>query len=154
MESACVMTNPVDEILGEDVDDDEAITISWLAPLLAEGSVRNTRRAGGPLPFYLVNHLSSEDSVEESYSDTLLSVHVLTHKSAGDVANRDEANRMHQRMLLLARYLEDVALPGGRTATIEFVDVAERPRRTDYGDENILRRTARYKFGLDFAEVQ
>lgn len=142
------------EILDEDVDDDEAVAISWLKGLLPTGNVANTRRSGAPLPFYLVNHLSSNDSVEESYSDTLLSVHVLTHKSAGDLENRNEANRMHQRMLLLARYLEDVELPGGRTATICFVDVAERPARRDYGDENILRRTARYNFGLDFAKVQ
>lgn len=142
------------ELLDEDVDDDEAIVISWLSPNLDEGHVANTRRSGDPLPFYLVTHLDDTNSEQESTTDTLLSVHVLTHKSAGEVASRDEANRMHRRMLLLARYLEDVALPGGRTATIDFVNVKNRPKRVEYGDEMILRRVGRYSIGLSPVETQ
>lgn len=142
------------ELLDEDVDDDETIAVAWLTPNLATGHVANTRRSGDPLPFYLVTHLSSTDSVEESTSNCLFSVHVLTHKTAGEQASRDEAGRMHRRMLLLARHLEEVPLAGGRKATIDYVDVAERPRRVEYGDELILRRVGRYRIGLSFAEVQ
>jgi hypothetical protein len=142
------------ELLNEDVDDDETIVVAWLTPNLATGHVANTRRSGDPLPFYLVTHISSTDNVEESTSDCLLSVHVLTHKSAGEQASRDETSRMHRRMLLLARHNEAVALAGGRTATIDWTDVAQRPKRVEYGDELILRRVGRYRIGLSFAEVQ
>ena len=142
------------ETLDEDVDDDEIVLIAWLKDLLPEGHVANTRKPGGPLPYYLVNHLDANESVDESTVDTLISVHVLTHKSAGEVASLNEATTMHNRMLLLARYLEDVPLPGGRTATIDFVNVAMPPKREDYGDEQILRRIARYNLGFTRAKVQ
>lgn len=142
------------ELLDEAPDDPETVVISWLAPNLVEGHVANTRRSGDPLPFYLVNHLNSNESVEESTSDALVSVHVLTHKRAGEVESRDEADRMHRRMLLLARYLEDVDLSGGRKASIESVSVASSPKREPYGDELILRRVGRYNLGLSYAEVQ
>lgn len=142
------------ELLDEAPDDPETVVISWLAPNLATGSVANNRRSGAPLPFYLVTHLDSNEYVEESTSDALVSVHVLTHKSAGEVESRDEADRMHRRMLLLARYLEDVDLAGGRKASVESVSVAKSPKREEYGDELILRRVGRYSLGLSYAKVQ
>ena len=142
------------EILDEYVDDDEAILLAWLKDLQPEGHMGVTRKPGGPLPYYLINHLDANESVDESTVDTLISVHVLTHKSAGQVANRDEADTVHNRILLLARYLEDVSLPGGRTATIDYVNVAMPPKREDYGDEQILRRISRYNFGFTRAKVQ
>lgn len=142
------------ELLDEDVDDAETVFVSWLTPLYDTPShVANTRRSGDPLPFVLVNHLDSNESVEESTSDALVSVHILTHKSAGEVASRDEADRVHRRILLLARYLEDVDLAGGRTATIDFVSVFKRPRREPYGDDQILRRLGRYTIGLSYARI-
>jgi hypothetical protein len=142
------------ELLDEAPDDPETVVISWLAPNLAAGHVANTRKSGDPLPFYLVSHLDSNESIEESTSDALVSVHVLTHKSAGEVASRDEADRMHRRMLQLARYLENVDLTGGRMASIESVSVAKSPAREPYGDELILRRVGRYNLGLSYAKVQ
>lgn len=143
------------ELLDEDVDDAETVFISWLTPLYdTTNHVANTRRSGDPLPFVLVNHLDSNESVENFTSDALVSVHVLTHKSAGDVASRDEASRVHRRILLLARHLEDVDLAGGRKATIDFVTVAKRPTREPYGDDQILRRLGRYNLGLSLAKVQ
>lgn len=142
----------VAEVLDEDVDDAETVFISWLTPLYdTPGHVANTRRAGDTLPFVLVNHLDSNESAEEFTVDALVSVHILTHKSAGEVASRDEADKVHRRILLLARYLEDVDLAGGRTATIDYVDVAKRPRREPYGDDKILRRLGRYNLGLSYA---
>jgi hypothetical protein len=143
------------ELLDEDVDDAETVFVSWLTPLYSTPEhVANTRRAGDPLPFVLINHLDSNENVEESTSDALVSAHILTHKSAGEVASRDEANRVHRRILLLARYLEDVDLAGGRKATIDYVNVARRPKREAYGDDLILRRLGRYELGLSYAKVQ
>jgi hypothetical protein len=148
------VTNPVDELHTETADDAETVVVSWLKPLLAEGHVANARRSGAPLPYYLVTHLDSTENVDESTAEALVSVHVLTHKAAGEVASRDEADRMHRRMLLLARYLDDVELADGRVATIDFVNVAKSPSREEYGDDTILRRVGRYSLGLSYAEVQ
>lgn len=142
------------EVLDEAAEDAEAVVISWLKPLYADGHVANFRNSGDPLPFILVTHLDSNECVEESYADALVSVHVLTHKAAGPVSSRDETAKMHARMLLLARYLEDVDLPGGRKASLESVSVFKSPRREDYGDEQILRRNGRYTIGLSYAKVQ
>jgi hypothetical protein len=142
------------ELLDESVDDAETVVVSWQKPMLADGSVSNTRRAGGPLPFYLINHLDSNEYVEISSADALVSVHVLTHKSAGEIAHRDEVDRMHRRMLLLARWLEDVDLGGGRKASIESVSVSKSPKREPYGDDQILRSKGLYSIGLSYAKVQ
>lgn len=142
------------EVLDEAPDDAETVVIAWLKPLYADGHVKNTRVSGDPLPFILVTHLDSNESVEESYADALVSVHVLTHKSAGQESSRDETANMHRRMLLLARYLEDVDLGGGRMATIESVSVSKSPKREEYGDDLILRRVGRYSLGLSYAKVQ
>lgn len=143
------------ELLDEAPDDVETAIIAWLKPLYtADGHVKNARVSGDALPFILVTHLDSNECVEESYSDALVSIHVLTHKSAGQEASRDETDRMHRRMLLLARYLEDVDMGGGRMASIESVSVFKSPRREEYGDDLILRRNGRYTIGLSYAKVQ
>lgn len=142
------------ELLDEAPDDAETVLVSWLKPLYTDGHVANRREAGGPLPFILVTHLDSNECVEESYADALLSVHVLTHKAAGETGSRDETLRMHKRMLQLARYLDDINLTGGRKATVESVSVFKSPRREEYGDDQILRRVGRYTLGLSYAQVQ
>jgi hypothetical protein len=142
------------ELLDEGPDDAETVTIAWLKPLHPDGHVANTRRSGAPLPFILVHHLSSNESETLSTSNALVSIHVLTHKAAGEVESRDETDRMHRRMLLLARTLDDVDLGGGRNATIDFVNVTESPTRQEYGDEKILRRVGRYNIGFSYARVQ
>jgi hypothetical protein len=141
-------------LLEETVNDPETVVISWLKDLHPAGHVANTRKPGGPLPFILVTHLSSNENVEESTADALVSVHVLTHKAAGEVESRDETDRMHRRMLMLARYLDDVDLADGQKATIDFVAVSMSPTRQEYGDDQILRRIGRYNIGLSYAEVQ
>lgn len=142
------------ELLVEAAEDAETVVIAWLKPLLSDGSVRNVRRSGGPLPFILVNHLKTIECVEESQADALVSVHVLTHKASGELDSLEKTNDMHRRMLLLARYLEDVDLGGGRKASIDYVDVAEAPKREPFGDDQILRRVGRYNIGLSYVKVQ
>lgn len=142
------------ELLDEEPEDGETVAIAWLESLYPPGHVANTRRAGGPLPFILVNQIDGKESVEESTLDALLSIHVLTHKSAGEQDSRDETRRMHRRMLLLARHLPDVDLPDGRIATVESAGVFKHPRREPYGDDQILRRIGRYRIGLSYVEAQ
>lgn len=142
------------ELLDYAAEDSETVAVAWLKDLHNEGHVKNYRRPGDPLPFILVNHISSTENVEESTLDALVSIHVLTHKAAGQVESRDRTDDMHRRMLLLAKYLEDVDLTDGRKASIDYVDVAMHPRREEYGDENILRRVGRYRIGLAYAKVQ
>lgn len=150
------------EILDYGPQDAVTIGVSWLTPLLtrplfAGGAVANTRRAGDPLPFIWVNYMDGNENVDESTSDEVLSIHTLFPKGNGDAAAirnfRDGADEVHRRMLLLAVYLEDVALPGGRVADIESVKVFTRPRTEEYGDEQILHKVARYQLGLSYAKL-
>lgn len=142
------------EILTEAAEDVETVLVSWLRPLYPDGHVSNDRRSGDPLPYVLVHHLDSNEDICTSSVDALVSIHVLTHKAAGEVSSRDEMDTVHRRLLLLGRYLEDVALIGGRNATIDYFDVSSSPKREEYGDEMILRRVGRYNLGLSYVEVQ
>lgn len=142
------------EVLDEAAEDSETILVSWISPLYPEGHVANTRKAGDPLPFVLITELDIIECVEESYADALVSVHILVHKSAGPVALRDESDKVHRRILLLARYLEPVPLAGGRTASLESISMPHPPKREDYGDELILRKVGRCTLGLSYAKAQ
>lgn len=142
------------ELLDEGPEDGETVVIAWLWDLLDEGHVANTRRSGGPLPFILVHQIDGKECLEESTLDALVSVHVLTHKAAGEPESRDQTDAMHRRMLLLGRELPDVPLADGRCASIESVSVFKHPRREPYGDDQILRRIGRYKIGLSYVEAQ
>lgn len=141
---------PVDEILDEGVDDAEEVLIAWLKPLrpLATG---NTRRSGAPLPYTLVTHLMGNESIEESNADPIVSVQTLCDKNLGQSAFKVESQRTHRRMMLLARYNEDVVLDDGRIASIDYVQVTEMPRTEPYGDDQILRKIGRYQLGLSYA---
>lgn len=141
------------EVLDEGPEDVETIAIALLKDLLPAGHVKNVRRSGDPLPFILVNFLDGNEDVECSCVDDLVSVHVLTHKSAGEVASRDQTDEMHRAMLSQARYLDAIPLSDGRIATIDYVKVAKRPKREEYGDEMILRRIGRYIIGHSYAKV-
>lgn len=147
------MTEVLDLGVDDGPDDAETVVVSWLSPLLPAGQVSNTRAAGAPLPYILVNHLDSTEIVEESTADALVSVHVLTPKSSGEVFLRNQADRVHRRMIRLALWLEDVPLSGGRFATIESVRVAQGMAPVPYGDDQILRKVGRYRLGLDYATV-
>lgn len=145
------------DMLDDYVDDVESALVVWLAPLYAVGHVANERKPGGPLPFVLVTEIPGHENIEESTADAVVSLHVLTHKSAGNAASRDETARVARRMGHLSRYLDDlnqIVFDDGRTATIDFVDVAAKFARQEYGDDQILRRVGRYRVGLSYAKVQ
>lgn len=136
------------ELLDEGPDDAETVFISWLKPLRRTAVERVTDE---PLPMTVVNTISWKETVEESTAEAVVSVHTLCAKTLGRTAARDEADKTHRRILLLARYLEDVDLAGGRKATIDFVDVFEGPKWQPYGDDQILRKVGSYRIGLSYA---
>lgn len=136
------------EILDEGVDDAQEVIIAWLQPLRRTAGIR---RLGDPLPFTLVEHITGEEV--DGYSDEVVSVHTLCDRALGEDAAKEETERTHRRMMLLARYLEDVELIDGRTATIDYVNVFQSPIWVEYGDAQILRKVGRYKIGLSYTNV-
>ena len=138
------------ELLDEGPDNPEKCFIAWLSPLRRTA---NTRRADDPLPFTLVTHLGGPESVQLSNADALISVHTLCDKSLGEDNAADESDMTHRRLLLQARYLEDVDLADGRIATIDYLDVLQEPSRQPYGDDQIIRYVGRYVLGLSYANV-
>ena len=147
--------DPSVELHDEGPEDDELVVIAWLRPLLPDGQIANARPLDAPLPFIVVNHLESNDSVDMGWSDDLISVHCLYPKGNGN-ANRKAAAKfaadVHRRMLLLAVYHEPVQI-GARVADVDYCDVAMRPRWEPYGDEQILRKIARYRMGLGYVKL-
>lgn len=144
------------ELLDEGVEDSVAICVSWLKDL-EPGRVSNKRIPGAPLPAIWVVYIDGTENVEESTAEDLVSIHYLASKGDGGATAfrvaEAGARNVHQRMLLLGRYLEDVPLPGGRVANMDFCDVAKRPSWEEYGDEQILRKVGRYRIGLSYAKL-
>jgi hypothetical protein len=146
------------DLWNEIATDPETALIAHLAPLHPHTvgtpqKVSNERRSGDPLPFILVHELPGEENIDESDIDALVSVHTLVHKAAGRLVARDETDRTHRRMLWIARELPSVALSGGRYAEFDYVRVQSRPHWEEYGDDQILRKVARYQLGLSYAKV-
>lgn len=56
-------------------------------------------------------------------------------------------------MMLLARTLDDVAMPDGSTANPEYVKTLIRPRREQYANDRIVRYIARYRIGFSYVTV-
>ena len=139
------------EILNEAPDDDEEICIAWLTPLRRTAQ---TRRSGDPLPFTLVTHITGKEDVDCGCVDNVVQVATLCDKKFGEDAANHEMSVTHQRMLLLARYLEDVTLHDGRIATIDYCNVFEVPTWQPYGDDQILMKVARYTLGLAYVTAE
>ena len=132
------------EILDVGPEDVETLTVGWLAQLYRTA---NTRRPGDPLPFVLVQQIAGGgENVEESTADYLVQLDILCDKVDGEDAARDVKDRVHRRMLLLARYLET-------DGTVDWLKVAEPPFRFPYENETIIRYTARYRFGQTYDEI-
>jgi len=138
----------VTEVLDEAPDDPEEVFIAWLKPLRRTA---NTRRSGDPLPFTLVCHIAGEEI--DGYADAVVSVHTMCNKALGEDAAKDEAELTHRRIMLQARYLEDIVLSDGRIATVDYVNVFEMPHWVEYGDDQILQKIGRYRIGLAYVAV-
>lgn len=145
------------ELLTYGPEDLETIGVTWNFAMLPAGQVANTRRSDDPLPFILVEYLDGKECMEGSYVDDVISIYYLSAKNNGDAASIrasiDGMSDVHQRMLLLGRYLEDVVLPNGQAASIDYCDVFSRPKWAPYGDDQILRRVGQYRLGLSYAKL-
>lgn len=142
----------VAELYTEAANDAETVVVAWLKDLRPNATA-NTRRMGDPLPFTLVTEVAGKESVEESWNDPVIQVDTLCAKSLGRVAARDEGLKTHKRMLLLARYLEDVDLGSGVMATVDYVKVFTPLHEEPYGDDQIIRKVARYQLGLSYSPL-
>jgi len=137
-------------LLNEEMADDvEEIIVNWLIPLRPSASIRLLT---DPLPFTLVTHITGSECEEESHSEPIVSVHTLCDKTTGLTAVKNECRLTHQRMLRLARHLDDIPITG-RIASIEYVDVTESPIWVPYGNDAILQKVGRYRIGLQFVAV-
>lgn len=138
------------ELFGQAPPNAVLFMLTWLAPL---GAVGETRYERGELPYRQVNRIGGSDDVDEGIDHVLMSVH--TFGAAATAAERSaalhEADRTHRRMLLLANNpLTDVVMSDGRLANVDYLEVVEKTRLSDYGDDSIARRIGRYRFGLSF----
>jgi hypothetical protein len=134
----------VTEILDAGTEDAETLVVQWLIQLYRTA---NTRRAGDPLPFVLVQQIpGSKESIEESSAEPLIQLDILCDKAAGEDASRNVKNRVHRRMLLLGRHLEV-------EGTLDWMQVHEQPFRFPYENDSIIRYTARYRFGQTYDQI-
>lgn len=131
------------EILDVGPKDAETLAVQWVGvPGLPRTA--NTRRAGDPLPFVLVKKIpGGKEIVEESFADELVQLDILCDKTDGDDAARDIKDKVHRRMLLLARTLEV-------EGSFDWMKVVESPFRFPYENDQIIRYTARYRFGQTY----
>lgn len=143
----------VGEISDVGPDDGETVVISWLKPVFDhDNHVSWERKKGAPLPFYIVTNIDNEENIAEGWLDALIEVDVLVHRAAGGSGLRDEADRMHRRMLLLGQHLPDVELDNGVIADIQSVTVFQHPRRFKFEDDQILAKFGRYRIGLSYRQ--
>lgn len=134
------------ELLAYAPEDIETAIVAWLTPLRRSGW---ERKAGDPLPFTLVNHITGTESASEGYADPVVSVHTFCDKTLGAPAARDECDKTHRRMLLLMTKPQITV--GNRLVAVQYVEVVpgEQPRWEFYSD-NILRKVGRYRIGLPY----
>lgn len=131
------------DVLEESAADVEELLIAWLSPL---GPTSFKRPADADLPFRVVRRVAGPEDDCESLDSPVVSVHTFCDAADPDAA-MDECKRTHQRMMLLARELPEIALADGRQACVESVECTEKPTWVDYTDE-ILRKVGRYQLGL------
>jgi hypothetical protein len=141
------------ELVDQDAPNATYFMLSWLGGL---GDVGQTRYESGPLPYRQCNRIGGEDVDEEGIDHVLMSVHTFGWARNADEedATAQEADRTHRRVRLLARNpLSDVVMPDGSIANLDYLETVEKSRLAEYGDDNIHRYKAVYRFGLPFVAV-
>lgn len=136
-------------------DDSETLLTTWLAPILPDGQVASARLAGDPLPFVEVHYMDGKECLEESHADDVVTVHCMYAKGLGQSgrsAAKQFGDLVHRRVLLLGRYLDPITV-GSHVFDVEYVEVFMAPQWTEYGDDQILRRTSRYKIGQSYTSI-
>lgn len=130
-------------------EDIETALVAWMTPLRRSGF---ERKAGDPLPFTLINHVTGTESAQMGIADPVVSVHTFCDKAAGAVAARDECANTHRRMLLLSTKPQITV--GSRVVAVQYIEVVpgEQPHWEYYSD-TVLRKVGRYRIGLPYVAV-
>lgn len=128
-------------------EDIETALVAWMTPLRRSGF---ERKAGDPLPFTLINHVTGTESVQMGIADPVVSVHTFCDKTLGAVAARNECTDTHRRMLLLNTKPQITV--GARVVAVQYIEVVEPPVWEYYSD-TVLRKVGRYRIGLPFVAV-
>jgi len=136
-------------LLGEDAPDVEDFVVCWLQPLLRAATAR---RQDDPWPFALVQRVSGSDIPELGFDNPVIQLDVL-HRTRNAGEAKQWANKVHQRMTLLAVTYPDVTISDGSTVGIDGLTVLIKPTREPFGDESVVRYVARYKLGLSYVAV-
>jgi hypothetical protein len=138
-------------LLNEEMADDiEEMIVAYLTPVRRSSSIR---LPGDPLPFTLVTHVGGGECEEESSATPIVSIHTMCDKLLGMTNAKNECRLTHQRMLHLARHIDDIPIPSGRIADVEWVECIEIPHWQPYGDDAIVQKVGRYQIGLSFVPV-
>ncbi|AGI12959.1 hypothetical protein PBI_BUTTERS_12 [Mycobacterium phage Butters] len=134
----------------ETPDDVEEALVAYL------GGLRDTaitRRPGDPLPFTLVRHIGGDENPDLGFADPLVSIRTLCDKTLGEEAARDTAAETHSWMLHLAHHQDDIHISGGRVVNFDYVTVVESPRWSQFDDDQVLCKIARYGIGLSYTRT-
>lgn len=135
-------------LLDQAPDDVEEAIIVWLSSL---GRTAITRRTDDPLPFRLVRNITGSEKVDEGTADFVVQIRTLCNKALGEDAARTECDKTHRAMLTIARELPDILLSNGRNATVDYLKVFESPMWSEYENDQVLVKIARYQIGLSYA---
>ncbi len=123
----------------------ELVVTSLLSPLGARGT---RRRAKDPLPQWIVRRVDGVDVPEVEQDIAVISIHTFAASPEAAIAESDMA---HAVMVGLAlNPLVEIALPGGRTATVDHCRILRKPAEVDYEDPGVVRYVGRYEIGLPY----
>lgn len=134
------------ELYPESSPDEVNVVVSWLLPL--GGRVWAKRPLDQTLPYTQVRTVSGIASVEEGYSDVVVSISCYGETFEDAKGLSDD---VHRRMLeLIFLPLHEITMPDGRTACVDSASVFQMPQHLDYGDTGTERFVARYQLCLSF----
>lgn len=138
------------ELIDEVGEDAEEVTIAWISAVI-RSAIR--RRTGDPLPFGLVRCIDDQDDADSAFTTSTVSVHTLCDATLADAEAlcTDKAIEVHRRIIYLSRNpLADIILSDARVANVNYLETVHKPIWVDYGDDQILRKVARYRIGHEF----
>lgn len=134
------------DLLDEGAPDVDEVFVAMLAPVL-----RTTidRDPDDELPFCLVQRIDGPDNPNCGTDDPVVQLDILAH---GIEAAKDAADRVHRRVMYVARMSPDIEIASG-PVNVDFIDTLMKPKRMPYPDDQIVRFVARYAAGLSYVTV-
>lgn len=130
----------------EDAPDVEDFVAFWMSPVMRTAVEDDAEED----VVCIVTRISGADDPDCGTDDPVVQLDWLVE---GAAACKSLSEQGHRRMMLLARTLDDVAMPDGSTANPEYVKTLIRPRREQYANDRIVRYIARYRIGFSYVTV-